>query len=376
MKVQLLIRQYPQMIGLARYVSSLQAGLTQIGTKYSCVEPAYPLPVRIGERLLRGHGYDLRTFFTNYPVAAALEKDAVKHLTTQLMGSLLSFKPGMRRVVITVHDIVPYLVRDDRQQSTFSHRFDRFFDDLAMHNLHKADRLITVSTHTKTLLVQHLACEPEKIHVIMEGVDHRAFHPVERNDLLLSRYNLQAENRYLLYVGSENPRKNLSFLLQALRELLKRVPDARLLKVGGAETPAQREAFLGHIQALQLEKHVLLLDQVPQVDLTALYSLADGFVFPSLYEGFGLPPLEAMACGAPVVCSNAASLPEVVGEAALSVAPDDLPGWVDAMERILLDDALRQALRERGLKRVAKFTWERTARQTLAVYQEVAELKE
>jgi glycosyltransferase involved in cell wall biosynthesis len=376
MKVQLLIRQYPQMIGLARYVSALQAGLNQIGAEYSCVEPVLPLPVRLGDRLLRRRGYDLKTFFTNYPVAARLEKEAVKHLTTQLMGSLLSFKPEMRRVVITVADIVPYLVRNDRQQSTFSHRFDRFFDDLAMHNLKKADRLITISSYTKEMLVRHLDCDPEKIRVVLLGLDQEEFHPVPVIEGLRVRYNLPAENRYLLYVGSENPRKNLPFLLQALREMLKRVPNARLLKVGGAETPAQREAFLGYIQALQLEKHVLLLDQVPQADLTALYSLADGFVFPSLYEGFGLPPLEAMACGTPVVCSNAASLPEVVGDAALVVAPDDLAGWVVAMERILLDDALRQELRDRGLKRAAEFTWERTARQTLAVYQEVAELKE
>jgi glycosyltransferase involved in cell wall biosynthesis len=372
MKLQLLVRQYPQMIGLARYVSALQVSLPEIGIEYSCVEPAYPFPVKLGDRLLRGRGYDVKTFFTNYPVAARLEKEAVKHLTTQLMGSLLSFKPGMRRVVITVHDIVPYLMRDNRQQSTFSHRFDRFFDDLAMHNLCKADVLITVSTHTKQLLVKHLGCAPQKIRVIMEGVDHSIFHPIPVSGELRRRYNLEAENRYLLYVGSENPRKNLPFLLKALEQLKARVPKVRLLKVGGAETPVQREQFLGQIKTLNLEQQVILLDQVPQADLTALYSLADAFVFPSLYEGFGLPPLEAMACGTPVVCSNAASLPEVVGDAALSVAPDDLPGWVAAMERILLDEALRTELRGRGLARAAEFTWERTARQTLAVYQEVA----
>ena len=372
LKLQLLVRQYPHMIGLARYVSALQASLSSIGVEYSCVEPAYPFPLRLGDRLLRPRGYDVKTFFTNFPVAARLDKHAVKHLTNQLMGSLLSFKPGMRRVVITVADIVPYLVRDDRGQSTFSHRFDRFFDDLAMHNLHKADRLITISSYTKEMLVKHLNCDPDKIRVTLLGLDQEDFYPVPVTDDLRRRYNLETGERYLLYVGSENPRKNLPFLLQALDQLKERVPNVRLLKVGGAETPAQRAGFLQQIATLGLEQQVMLLDQVPQADLTALYSAAGGFVFPSLYEGFGLPPLEAMACGTPVICSNAASLPEVVGDAALSLAPDDLPGWVDAMERILHDEALRSELRARGLARAREFTWERTARQTLAVYQEVA----
>ncbi len=371
MKLQLLVRRYPQTIGLARYVSALQASLMHIGVEYSCVEPDYPFPVRLGDRLLQGRGYDAKTFFTNYPVAARLEKEAVKHLTTQMMASLLSFKPGMHRVVITVADIVPYLVRDNPQQNTFNHRFDRFFDHLAMHNLNKADRLITISTYTKEMLVKHLACDESKIRVVLLGLDQQTFYPTQTSDAFKARCNMQPDSRYLLYVGSENPRKNLPFLLKALEQLIARVPNVKLLKVGGAETPAQRKQFLEQISALHLEERVMLLDQVPQSDLTALYNSADGFVFPSLYEGFGFPPLEAMACGTPVVCSTAASLPEVVGDAALSVAPDDLPGWAAAMERILLDDQLRLELRRRGLQRVREFTWERTARQTLAVYKEL-----
>jgi glycosyltransferase involved in cell wall biosynthesis len=149
------------------------------------------------------------------------------------------------------------------------------------------------------------------------------------------------EFRHLLYVGSENPRKNLPFLIRALAQLQRRVPNVRLLKVGSPENLPQYQQLKQQIAALHLEDQVIFFEHLSQEDLTALYSAVDGFVFPSLYEGFGFPPLEAMACGAPVVCSTAASLPEVVGDAALAVDPRDLPGWVDAMERILLDDQLR-----------------------------------
>jgi glycosyltransferase involved in cell wall biosynthesis len=110
---------------------------------------------------------------------------------------------------------------------------------------------------------------------------------------------------------------------------------------------------------------------VPDEDLPALYTLAEVFAFPSLYEGFGLPVLEAMACGAPVICSNASSLPEVAGEAAIQIAPLEVREWTQALERIRSDAALRASLRERGLRQAKRFTWEATARQTYAIYQEV-----
>jgi glycosyltransferase involved in cell wall biosynthesis len=147
----------------------------------------------------------------------------------------------------------------------------------------------------------------------------------------------------------------------------------RLLKVGTPEYIENYRRLQKEIHALNLEDTVIFIDHVPQEDLATLYSAVDVFVFPSLYEGFGMPPLEAMACGAPVICSNAASLLEVVGDAAITLAPLDVEGWADAICEILSNNTLRQDLQARGLRRASQFTWERTALETMAVYEKVSQ---
>jgi glycosyltransferase involved in cell wall biosynthesis len=197
------------------------------------------------------------------------------------------------------------------------------------------------------------------------------FHPQPVPDEFYSRYRLDRWLRYVLYVGSENPRKNMPRLIAAFARLHETLPDVRLIKVGSVEHPSLAEQLRRQVQQLGLADAVLFTNPVSDQDLVAFYNLADLFVFPSLYEGFGLPPLEAMACGAPVVCSNAASLPEVVGDAAITVDPYDVDGLAAAMVRVLTDADLRRQLRERGLARARQFTWERTALETIAVYRQM-----
>jgi glycosyltransferase involved in cell wall biosynthesis len=273
--------------------------------------------------------------------------------------------------VVTVHDIVPYLVRDDPQQSTFSHPFDRFFDSLAMHSLRKADLLICVSACTARALVEYFSCSPDKIRVVHNGIDHDLFHPVPVNGNFLSRFGLPQDALFILYVGSDIPRKNLPRLLHALARLKAHFPGIKLLKVGTPEYLLGSQELRKLVQDLDLEDMVVSAGHVSQADLTGLYSAASLFVFPSLYEGFGLPVLEAMACGTPVVTSNTSSLPEVAGDAALLVDPYDVDAIASALRRVLEDPALAHDLRERGLTRARQFTWERTARETLAVYQQL-----
>ncbi|MGA9351105.1 MAG: glycosyltransferase family 1 protein [Anaerolineae bacterium] len=371
MRIQLLVRPYKQMIGLARYTECLCQALTRAGIAYSLARPTYPLPLRAAHKLFSLFGFDVQTFFTTYPLAAPLSKDGIKHLTAQQMAMLLWVNPRCHPCLVTVHDVVPFLVRHDKGQSTFRHPFDLFFDRMAMLGLKRADVLISDSHFTKKTVVETLGCPAEKVLVVPLGVEHDLFRPLPVPEDFRSRYDLDSHFRYILYVGSENPRKNLPRLIRAFAQVLEALPEARLIKIGSPEYLPQAEQLHRQVRQMGLADVVLFYDHVPDEDLALFYNLADLFVFPSLYEGFGLPPLEAMACGTPVVCSNAASLPEVVGDAAITVDPYDVEGLAEAMQRVLTDVELQEQLREKGLERAQQFTWERTARETVAVYREV-----
>jgi glycosyltransferase involved in cell wall biosynthesis len=371
MKLELLVSRYKRMIGLARYTSELRKHLSQGGVDFSVVEPALPPLLKAADCVLRPLGYDLGTFLNVYPVSAPLSRDAVKHFTTQMMGSLFSFQPGLKKVVVTVCDIVPYMMRDDPQQNVYHGYYERWFDGLAMRNIRRADRIVTISSFTAQMLVEHLGCQIGKIRVALLGVDHDLFHPVAVPLEFHVRFGLEPGWRYLLYVGSENPRKNLPRLIQAIEIVKRTIPNVKLIKVGMHDYAHSFERLKDQIHTAGLADNVLFVDHVSQEDLICFYSVADLFVFPSLYEGFGLPPLEAMACGAAVISSNASSLSEVVGDSAILVDPYDVDGWASAIIRVLEDEPLRLELKERGLARAGQFTWERTVRETISVYKEL-----
>lgn len=198
------------------------------------------------------------------------------------------------------------------------------------------------------------------------GVDHELFRPVTGS---------VADFPYVLYVGSEHPRKNLGALLEAF-SIVKANPEygaLKLLKVGspgGCEGP-YREQTEAIVQRLNLERHVVFVGRVPDEDLPALYSHAACLAMPSLYEGFGLPPIEAMSCGCPVIVSDFGALAEVAGDAAVTIDPRDPPELANAIRRLLEDRELRQEMVRRGLERASRFTWKRTALETLKVYAKV-----
>jgi glycosyltransferase involved in cell wall biosynthesis len=202
------------------------------------------------------------------------------------------------------------------------------------------------------------------------GVDPRRFHPDRPTDELPARFGLVEGERYVIYVGSEDPRKNLPALWRAFARVLARHPEARLLKVGTAHHQAERARLEELGRQLGIASAVRFLGQVSDEALRSLYGLAAVCVVPSLYEGFGLPVLEAMACGAPVVCSNRTSLPEVAGDAALLAEPEP-ESLAAAIEQVLADPARQDDLRQRGLRRAAAYTWRRTAEQTAAAYEDL-----
>lgn len=273
--------------------------------------------------------------------------------------------------VFTLHDLV---FRFHPDTVSWANRL--FLQVMTRRFLQAADAIIAVSECTKRDAQRLYGIADSKISVVHEGV-HERFQPCRPDAVTAVRRRYGLPARYLLFVGTVEPRKNLAVLLDALVALKRRISDG----AGGANVPKLvivgkkgwlSGGFFRRLRELALEPGVVLPGFVPDDDLPAVYSGAACFVFPSLYEGFGLPVLEAMACGAPVICSNASSLPEICGDAALLFDPRSPAELTTIIERVLADAALRGELVERGLRQAAKFTWQRTAERTLDVYADVA----
>ena len=284
------------------------------------------------------------------------------YLPSALHGKLL-WSPNntgplaVRRQVCTMHDLIPL-----DQPEWFSPRFAAWYKWLLPRLAKQVRHIIAVSEFTKRRIVELLAVPQEKVTVIPNGVDER-FSPKSEEEILRMRRSLGITCRaYLLYVGNLEPRKNLQRLLQAWAIAQRFVSPEIELVVAGAKGSSLvfEEWSLG-----ALPSRVQFTGYVTDDQLPALYAGSLSLLYPSLYEGFGLPPLEAMACGTPVVTSANTSLPEVVGDAAILVDAEDTESIADAITRIASSDSLRRDLRRRGLDRAKEFTWERTADQTL-----------
>ncbi len=232
----------------------------------------------------------------------------------------------------------------------------------------RAARVIAISEWTRRDVAQHLGVAPERIIAIPLGVDHDHFKPQPPEVVAAFKAQHGIGDQAIFYLGSLEPRKNLPRLIEAFSVLNAQSSFSRLqLFVGGSLAWKYDEVF-ARIRQLGLQDRVRLIGRVSDADLPSWYSACAVMAYPSLYEGFGLPLLEAMACGAPVVTSNVTSLPEVVGEAGITVDPTDVRALAEALHRVLSDDALRAALRAKSLARAAQFTWQRTAEQTVACY--------
>ncbi len=235
-------------------------------------------------------------------------------------------------------------------------------------SLRAARRVIAISQATKDDLVRHYGADPARVSVVHHGLSPD-FRPVEDpGAIAAARARHGLAGPYLLYVGTVQPRKNLERLIEAFALALgeaSELPDLTLAIAG--RRGWLTEAIERRARELGIEGRVRFLGYLPDEELPALLSGATAFVFPSLYEGFGMPVLEAMACGAPVLTANSSSLPEVAGDAALLVDPRDTHAIAAGLRRLVQDEALRAELRARGLAHAAGFTWERCARETLAV---------
>ncbi|HEX7588463.1 MAG TPA: glycosyltransferase family 1 protein, partial [Anaerolineae bacterium] len=221
-------------------------------------------------------------------------------------------------------------------------------------------------------IVRHLGIDATRVYVVYLAASPE-YRPVADTSAVRRKYALP--EKYLLYLGGFDQRKNVRVIIEAFARLSEFYERGYRLVLAGVNLGMDSILFPNPQriarQAGLPDEAIQFLGWVDEGDKPALYSGAAVFMFASLYEGFGLPPLEAMACGVPVVSSNASSLPEVVGDAGIYVSPDDVAGWAKAMHTVLTDGARQAAMRERGLARAKEFSWERAARETFAVYQSV-----
>ncbi len=269
--------------------------------------------------------------------------------------------------VVTVYDLSFLLHPESFKRSK------RFYLSLFTRlSARKARRVIAISQSTKRDVVRLLGVSPDKVDVIYCGIDE-AFRPLAQDQVAAFRSERGLPEHFILFVGTIEPRKNVAGLIEAFANL-QTCELANLKLVIGGATGWFYEDIFARVEELGLESEVVFPGYIPASELPLWYNAAELFVYPSLYEGFGLPPLEAMACGTPVVTANTSSLPEVVGEAGLTVDPLDVEGLAEAMRRALSDEVLRQEMRERGLKRAKGFSWTKTARETVRVYRRVMEL--
>lgn len=266
--------------------------------------------------------------------------------------------------VVTIHDIIPIVYKQTEKFTNYLY-WNLQIPLAAKH----ANQIITVSESAKKDIVNYYKIREDKISVIYNGVSEK-FRIIESKkelDQIKSLYSLP--DKYILYVGTLQPRKNLPLLIKSYGKLVADKKITHKLLIVGREG-WKYSAIFSLIKELHLEKDIIITGYIQDDDLPYIFNLANLFVYPSIYEGFGLPPLEAMACGIPVITSNTSSLPEVVGNAGIMINPYDVDCLAKVMFEALTNEGLRRDMIKKGLERSKLFSWEKTARETLKVYEE------
>ncbi|GEA17233.1 glycosyltransferase family 4 protein [Moorella sp. E306M] len=356
-----------RLTGVQRYAREITRGIARLlgPENIKLIAPAGAAPEFVGLEVFHYGG-----FVRGHAWEQVVLPMAVRRNRTDLL-----FSPGntgpilVSDQVVTVHDVGVFA-----RPEGFNPNFVRWYQFLLPRLTQQVRRVVTISEFSKREIVKYLGISPDKITVIPNGVSER-FTPMEQRAILAFKEARRLPERFILGLASRAPNKNFGGLLKAWQYLCERteLKDLWLVVAGGVSRTLQIDPANAGMQNLPW---VYDLGYVSDEDLPALYNAADVFVFPSFYEGFGLPPLEAMACGTPVVVSSTASLPEVVGDAGVYVNPYDVEDIAQGIYRVLTDQELRRQLREKGLARAKLFTWERSAKETLRVFEEVFVRKE
>ena len=269
--------------------------------------------------------------------------------------------------IATIHDFSCYHYPEWHPRE----RID-FFRENFWKGIEKTDLVITGSEYTRQEISEVIGIPWEKIRVIHHGIDHDVFKKYPKEKLLQFAREKGLPERFILFVGTLEPRKNLERLVKAYNDLPGELKDEYRLVIAGGKGWNDHEL----LKVLRcIKDHVVLTGYLPDHELPLIYNLASAFIYPSLYEGFGLPPVEAMGCGCPVIVSNVTSIPEVCGDAALYFDPEDVESIRENLREMLENEALRKDFAEKGLERAKSYTWERSASMHMEIFREFASSK-
>lgn len=352
--------------GIAEYTRNLAMSLAQIDSEgdYALIQH-----IRMRSAMLKAPNWQVWRALT--PPHHRFERTLFALEVARYRPALLhspDFIPprfGARRYVITIHDLT--FLRYPHFQTAESLRYYR--DNLPS-AVRQAAHILTDAEAIKREIVENLGAPPERVTVHSLGVDRARFRPLPDSEVTPILAARKVPRDCVLFVGTFEPRKNISGLLEAYALLRQKLPDAPPLVLVGRRGWLY-ETIFQQAASLQLKDHLIWLENVPPEELPALYNGAGVLVLPSFYEGFGFPPLEAMACGTPTVVSQRGSLPEVVGETGLLIDPEQPEAIAEALACALTDSAFRARSRAAGLARAAMFTWHKTAQVALSVYRRV-----
>ena len=357
--------------GVGTYVRNLVGELARLdhSTEYVllCRRDDRELPQSLGQNFRavvdQSHQYSVREQIS-IPVNVLRMSPQLFHTPHYVLPALTPC-----RSVVTIHDCI-HLVFPQYLQGRLARTYARSSFWTAVH---RASRILTVSEASKRDILRFFPVPHEKVTVIYNAIADHFYHQPPETEVEQVRERYQLHERFVMYAGNVKPHKNLERLIDAF-VLLRKSPGYDDLKLLITGSEISRYATLRRaVHRHNLHKHVRFLGYQSELTLAVLYRLADVFVFPSLYEGFGLPPLEAMASGTPVVVSNASSLPEVVGDAGVLVNPYDVASIADGIRRVLEDSTLREELRGRGLARARAFSWPESVKRIRDIYQEIVD---
>ncbi|MBS4068388.1 MAG: glycosyltransferase family 4 protein [Sulfurimonas sp.] len=317
----------------------------------------------------------LKSFIDRFPLLKKIMRFFYSAIAKLYSDSFeLYFQPNFipsknikaRKIICTVHDFSFRLQPDWHPKERLEYFNDNF--DL----IKKADYIITGSNFTKQEIIDYMQIPQDKISVIYHGVNHELYKPYPQDKLQETKAKFDLPKKFLLFVGSIEPRKNLLSLLMAYSLLRREEKDDLPLILVGFKGWENKE-IMQEIEKNQ--EYIRYLGYITDTELAHIYNLATIFIYPSLYEGFGLPPLEAMACGTPVIVSNVASLPEVCGDAALYIEPMDLQDIKDKVLTLLGDEKLREELSNKSKAQAALFSWESSALEHFSVFEKILRLE-